>query len=168
MASCCSLWAAQRLCGARKHSSFLCLRACLRNSYSMLSPTHKKQQPGGGNSVSLWSLWCFAAGAGGLRSPCTFLMLSFLLLLLCLGYVAPMGVSLACTMWCFYGLQCATACACLYDTSDALCLTCNELSLYFYVYRPIYVVCRYLLAVTNSLSHPTHTKTKVKPFLVTA
>jgi hypothetical protein len=35
----------------------------------------------------------------------------------CLGYVAPMGVSLACTMWCFYGLNYAIAYACLYDTS---------------------------------------------------
>jgi hypothetical protein len=45
-----------------------------------------------------------------------FMRLTFLVLLLCLGYVAPMGVSLACTMWCFYGLHCATVCACLYDT----------------------------------------------------
>jgi hypothetical protein len=43
--------------------------------------------------------------------------LLFLMLLLCLGYVAPMGVSLACTMWCFYGLNYAIAYACLYDTS---------------------------------------------------
>jgi hypothetical protein len=43
--------------------------------------------------------------------------LAFLMLLLCLGYVAPMGVSMACTMWCFNGLNYATACACLYDTS---------------------------------------------------
>jgi hypothetical protein len=43
--------------------------------------------------------------------------LTFLMLLLCLGYVAPMGVSLACTMLCFYGLNYATVCACLYDTS---------------------------------------------------
>jgi hypothetical protein len=43
--------------------------------------------------------------------------LIFLMLLLCLGYVAPMGVSLACTMWCFYGLSYAIACACLPDTS---------------------------------------------------
>jgi hypothetical protein len=42
---------------------------------------------------------------------------TFLMLLLCLGYVAPMGVSLACTMSCFYGLNYATACVCLYDTS---------------------------------------------------
>jgi hypothetical protein len=43
--------------------------------------------------------------------------LTFLMLLICLGYVAPMGVSLACTMCCFYGLNYATACACDYDTS---------------------------------------------------
>jgi hypothetical protein len=42
---------------------------------------------------------------------------TFLMLLLCLGYVAPMGVSLACTMSCFYGSNYATACVCLYDTS---------------------------------------------------
>jgi hypothetical protein len=41
----------------------------------------------------------------------------FLMLLLCLGYVALMGVSLACTMWCFYGLNYAIACACLKGTS---------------------------------------------------
>jgi hypothetical protein len=37
--------------------------------------------------------------------------LIFLMLLLCLGCVAPMGVSLECTMWCFYGLNYAIACA---------------------------------------------------------
>jgi hypothetical protein len=42
--------------------------------------------------------------------------LKFLMLLLCLDYVAPMGVSMVCTMWCFYGLHYATARACLYDT----------------------------------------------------
>jgi hypothetical protein len=43
--------------------------------------------------------------------------LTFLVLLLCLGYVAHLGVALACTVWCFYGLNCAIACVCLYDTS---------------------------------------------------
>jgi hypothetical protein len=33
------------------------------------------------------------------------------------GLCCSSGVSLACTMWCIYGLNCATACACLYDTS---------------------------------------------------
>jgi hypothetical protein len=37
--------------------------------------------------------------------------------LLCLDYVAPMGVSMACIMWYFYDLNYGTACACLYDTS---------------------------------------------------
>jgi hypothetical protein len=49
--------------------------------------------------------------------------LTFLMLLLCLGYVAPKGVSLACTMSCFYGLNCATACVCLYDTSIVIVIT---------------------------------------------
>jgi hypothetical protein len=44
-----------------------------------------------------WSLTCFVAGAGGVLS----MWLILLMLFLCLGYVAPMGVSLACTMWRF-------------------------------------------------------------------
>jgi hypothetical protein len=43
--------------------------------------------------------------------------LVFLMLLLCLGYVAPISVSLAFTLWCFYGFKYAIACACLYGTS---------------------------------------------------
>jgi hypothetical protein len=60
----------------------------------------------------------FSTGTQELASfPChcdivLFVWLTFLMLLLCLGYVAP----LACTMWCIYGLNYATACACLYDT----------------------------------------------------
>jgi hypothetical protein len=42
--------------------------------------------------------------------------LLFLMLLLRLGYVAPMRVSLACTLWCFYGFNYAIAYACLHDT----------------------------------------------------
>jgi hypothetical protein len=41
------------------------------------------------------------------------------MLFLCLVYGAPMGVSMALTMWCFYGLYFFTTCACLYDTSVA-------------------------------------------------
>jgi hypothetical protein len=33
------------------------------------------------------------------------------------GLCSSYGVSLACTMWCIYGLNYASACACLYDTS---------------------------------------------------
>jgi hypothetical protein len=33
------------------------------------------------------------------------------------GLCCSYGVSLACTMWCIYGLNYATACAFLYDTS---------------------------------------------------
>jgi hypothetical protein len=33
------------------------------------------------------------------------------------GLCCSYGVSLACTMWCIYGLNYVTACACLYDTS---------------------------------------------------
>jgi hypothetical protein len=46
-----------------------------------------------------------------------------------------MGISLACTMWCFHGLNYAIACACLCDTS-MLAFMC--------IHRPLYVVCRYL------------------------
>jgi hypothetical protein len=49
--------------------------------------------------------------------------ITFLMLLLCLDYVAPKGVSMSCTMWCFYGLNYATDRACLFDTSMLASMT---------------------------------------------
>jgi hypothetical protein len=56
--------------------------------------------------------------AAMLQTSCTLasMRLIFLVLLLCLDYVAPMGVSVACIVWCFYGLNYATDCACLCGT----------------------------------------------------
>jgi hypothetical protein len=62
--------------------------------------------------IPLWSRWCFVTGAGGLCFPCG-------LHFLCYFYAWAM-LLLWVFLWpalCFYGLNYATACACLYDTS---------------------------------------------------